>query len=56
MLTVRPNKTLEAGKEIRLILYDAIEDEFGQTLPPEPGVGELEPGAAVVLSYVTAAS
>ncbi len=33
-LTVNPGKELEPGKEIRLILYDAISDVEGQKLPP----------------------
>ena len=53
-LMVRPNKELERGKQIRLILYDAIEDEDGQRITPEPGAEEIEPGAAVVLTFTTA--
>ncbi|HXV64458.1 MAG TPA: Ig-like domain-containing protein [Vicinamibacteria bacterium] len=53
-LTVKPNKTLEPGKELRLILYDAIEDADGQTLPVEEGASDVERGAAVVLTFRTA--
>lgn len=53
-LVVVPNKRLEPDKEIRLILYDAIEDEDGQKLVPEPSASDSEPGAAVILSFATA--
>ena len=53
-LTVKPNKVLDPGQEVVLILYDAIEDTDGQKLRPQPGAGEVEPGAAVVLTYATA--
>ena len=52
-LMVRPNKQLEPGKQIRLILYDAIEDDEGQRVTREPGAEEIEPGAAVVLTFTT---
>jgi hypothetical protein len=52
-LTVKPNQTLAPEKEIRLILYDSIEDLEGQKLPAEPGATEIEPGAAVVLTFTT---
>jgi len=52
-LTVRPHKRLEPGKEIELILYDAIEDDDGQKLAPQPGASDVEPGAAVILSFRT---
>ena len=55
-LTVRPNKRLEPGKEIELILYDAIEDEDGQKIVAEPGAADREPGAAVIISFRTARS
>lgn len=53
-LVVVPNKRLEPGKEIRLILYDAIEDEDGQKLVPDPSASEVEAGAAVILKFATA--
>jgi hypothetical protein len=53
-LTVKPNKQLEPGKEIRLILYDAIEDEDGQKLVLDPSADDIEPGAAVILTFATA--
>jgi hypothetical protein len=53
-LTVKPNQTLAPEREIRLILYDAIEDLEGQKLPAQPGAPEVEPGAAVVLTFTTA--
>jgi hypothetical protein len=53
-LTVKPNQTLAPEKEIRLILYDSIEDLEGQKLPAEPGAAEIEPGAAVILTFTTA--
>jgi hypothetical protein len=53
-LTVKPNQTLAPEKEIRLILYDSIEDLEGQKLPPEPGAPEIEPGAAIILTFTTA--
>lgn len=53
-LTVRPGKDLEPGKEIRLILYDAISDLEGQKLPTEEDSAEAEPGAAVILTFTTA--
>jgi Bacterial Ig-like domain len=52
-LTVKPNKTLNPGKGIRLILYDAIEDTEGQKLSAADGA-ETEPGAAVILTFTTA--
>lgn len=55
-LTVKPNKPLEPGKELRLILYDAIEDMEGQTLPVKPDAEEVEDGAAVILTFRTARS
>ena len=55
-LTVRPHKALEADKEIRLILYDAIEDMEGQKLVVQPEAVELDPAAAVVLTFGTARS
>lgn len=54
-LTVRPNKVLEPGKEIHLILYDNIQDEDGQSIVSRPGAGEFEPGAVVILSFHTVA-
>jgi Bacterial Ig-like domain len=54
-LTVKPNKTLDAGKGMRLILYAPIEDTEGQKLLPSAD-GETEPGAAVVLTFTTARS
>ena len=54
-LTVRPNKVLEPGKQIHLILYDDIRDEDGQRIVARPGAGEFEPGAVVILSFHTAA-
>jgi hypothetical protein len=53
-LTVKPNQTLAPEKEIRLILYDSIEDLEGQKLPADPGATDVEPGAAVVLTFTTA--
>ncbi len=53
-LTVKPNKQLEASKEIELILYDAIEDEDGQKILAEPGAADREAGAAVIISFRTA--
>lgn len=53
-LVVKPNKTLEPGKEIHLILYDPIEDTEGQKLSPAADAGAVEPGAAVVLAFTTA--
>jgi hypothetical protein len=52
-LTVSPGKELDPGKEIRLILYDAISDLEGQKLPPEEESAETEPGAAMVLTFTT---
>jgi hypothetical protein len=51
---VRPGKELEPGKEIRLILYDAISDKEGQKLPAEEESTEAEPGAALILTFTTA--
>ncbi|HEY7699718.1 MAG TPA: Ig-like domain-containing protein, partial [Vicinamibacteria bacterium] len=53
-LLVRPGKALEPGKEIRLILYDAISDVEGQKLSVEEGSSGGEQGAAVVLTFTTA--
>jgi hypothetical protein len=53
-LTVRPGRELDPGKEIRLILYDAISDLEGQKLPAEEGSAEAEPGAALILTFTTA--
>ena len=53
-LMVLPNKRLELGKDIRLILYEAIEDDDGQKIVPDPGAGEIEAGAAVILTFATA--
>ncbi len=53
-LIVRPGKELAPGKEIRLILYDAISDLEGQKLTAEEGTAEAEPGAAVILTFTTA--
>ena len=53
-LKVLPNKRLEPGKDIRLILYDAIEDDDGQKIVPDPSAGEIEAGAAVILTFATA--
>jgi hypothetical protein len=55
-LTVRPHKELEPDKEIRLILYDAIEDDEGQKLVVQPSAAEVDPAAAVVLTFTTARS
>jgi hypothetical protein len=55
-LIVRPGKDLEPGKEIRLILYDAISDLEGQKLPAEEESTGAEPGAAVILTFTTAKS
>ena len=52
-LTVKPNKRLEPGKDVRLILYDAIEDEDGQKLVLDPSADDIEPGAAVILTFAT---
>lgn len=52
-LTVKPNKRLDPGKEIRLILYDAIADTQGQKLTVVPGAEEVSAGAAVVLTFTT---
>jgi hypothetical protein len=52
-LTVSPGKELEPGKEIRLILYDAISDLEGQKLPADEDSAEAEPGAAVILTFTT---
>jgi hypothetical protein len=52
-LTVRPGKELEPGKEIRLILYDAISDAEGQKLPVTEESAGAESGAAVVLTFTT---
>ncbi len=53
-LTVRPGKELAPGKEIRLILYDAISDAEGQKLSVPEESAETEPGAAVILTFTTA--
>jgi hypothetical protein len=53
-LIVRPGKELAPGKEIRLILYDAISDEEGQKLPVQDDSAGGEPGAAVILIFTTA--
>jgi hypothetical protein len=53
-LLVRPGKALEPGKEIRLILYDAISDMEGQKLPATEGATDSEQGAAVILTFTTA--
>jgi Bacterial Ig-like domain len=53
-LTVRPGKELAPGKEIRLILYDAISDKEGQKLPADEDSAGAEPGAAVILTFTTA--
>ncbi len=53
-LTVRPGKNLAPGKEIRLILYDAISDLEGQKLSAGEGSAEIEPGAALILTFTTA--
>jgi len=53
-LTVRPGKELQPGKEIRLILYDAISDKEGQKLSAEGESAEAEPGAAMILTFTTA--
>ena len=53
-LTVRPNKILEPGKQIHLILYDDIQDEDGQSIIARPGAENFEPGAVVILSFQTA--
>lgn len=53
-LTVRPHKMLDPGRELWLILYDAIEDEEGQKLPATEGAREVDPAAAVVLVFHTA--
>jgi hypothetical protein len=53
-LTVRPGKELQPGKEIRLILYDAISDKEGQKLSAEEESAEAEPGAAMILTFTTA--
>lgn len=55
-LTVKPHKVLEPGKEIRLILYDAIVDDEGQGLEVRPEATEIDPAAAVVLTFGTARS
>jgi hypothetical protein len=52
-LTVNPGKPLEPGKEIRLILYDAITDLEGQKLPVDEETAGAEPGAAIILSFTT---
>jgi len=52
-LTVKPNKTLDPGREIMLILYDAITDDEGQRIAADPKASEFEPGAAVVLTFAT---
>ena len=52
-LTVLPNKRLEPGKDIRLILYDAIEDEDGQKIVSDASAADLEAGAAVILTFAT---
>jgi hypothetical protein len=53
-LIVRPGKELAPGKQIRLILYDAISDEEGQKLPVQEDAAGSEPGAAVILTFTTA--
>ena len=53
-LTVRPGKELQPGKEIRLILYDAISDKEGQKLSAGEESAEAEPGAAMILTFTTA--
>ena len=53
-LTVLPNKPLEPGKDIRLILYDAIEDDDGQKIVSDASAQEIEAGAAVILTFATA--
>jgi hypothetical protein len=55
-LKVSPGRALDPGKEIRLILYDAITDVEGQKLPPSEETAEVAPGAAVVLTFTTAKS
>ncbi|MGH9320426.1 MAG: Ig-like domain-containing protein [Vicinamibacteria bacterium] len=55
-LKVQPHKSLEPGREIRLILYDAIVDAEGQKLPVNGESTETEPGAAAVLTFTTARS
>ncbi len=52
-LTVRPGKELAPGKEIRLILYDAISDAEGQKLSAPEESSETEPGVAIVLTFTT---
>ncbi|GMR22818.1 MAG: hypothetical protein BMS9Abin37_1194 [Acidobacteriota bacterium] len=53
-LTVLPNKPLEPGKDIRLILYDGIEDDDGQKIVSDPSAADVEAGAAVILTFATA--
>ena len=53
-LTITPNARLKSGREINLILYNEIEDDEGQRLPVQPTAAELEPGAAMVVSFFIA--
>jgi hypothetical protein len=55
-LVVRPGRELDPGKEIRLILYDAICDTEGQKLPAGEESAASEPGAAMILTFTTAKS
>lgn len=55
-LIVRPNEPLEPGKELRLILYDTIEDDEGQQLIADPSAADYEAGAAIILTFATAQS
>jgi hypothetical protein len=52
-LTIKPNRSLDPGKELRLILYQSIEDAQGQKLPVEPEATDVDPAAAVVLTFTT---
>jgi hypothetical protein len=52
-LTIKPNRTLDPGKELRLILYQSIEDTQGQKLPVDPEATNVDPAAAVVITFTT---
>jgi hypothetical protein len=53
-LAVIPGKRLEPSREIRLILYDSIQDAEGQRLVADPEAQSFSPGAAVVMTFFTA--
>jgi hypothetical protein len=53
-LVVIPGKTLQPGKEIRLVLYQSIRDFEGLPLSVAKDAEEIAPQAAVVLTFFTA--